>query len=174
MNRRLDATRAQVILILQSSLANPSFNTLSGGVVISNCTGRWVFCCITMARLATCAPWQTSCTRKATRSHLRGLLSKPRLNSASSSMRCCICRRTRIDQMSFGFGGAFWSIISPLFHAPQPEHLLNPRSSWISSKRGGSSTTLPTTSRPSLAQRHRHFCAIACSRSLHAESGSPV
>src|SRR6188768_4017052 len=39
--------------------------------VISNCTGRWVLCCITTARVATWSPWQTSRTLRLTRSQQR-------------------------------------------------------------------------------------------------------
>ena len=47
--------------------------------VISNCTGRWNLCCITIARVATCSPWQMSRTLRLTRSQPRSLLSMPRL-----------------------------------------------------------------------------------------------
>ena len=30
----------------------------------SNCTGRWVFCCMTIARAAMCSPCVTSRTRR--------------------------------------------------------------------------------------------------------------
>ena len=50
--------------------------------VISNWTGRLVFCCMTTARGAIWAPWVTSRTRSFTRSQARSLESMARLNSA--------------------------------------------------------------------------------------------
>lgn len=50
-------------------------------------TAGLVLCCMTMARVATWSPWQTSRTLRATRSQPRSLLSIPRLNRASSRTR---------------------------------------------------------------------------------------
>jgi hypothetical protein len=84
--------------------------------VISNWTGRCVFCCSTIARSPTRSPWHTSRTRKLRRSQARSLLSMPRSNRASSRRRPCISRRTRMDQISFSLKGAFWPTNLPLFH----------------------------------------------------------
>ena len=46
--------------------------------VISNCTGRCVFCCSTIARDATTRPWQTSRARSFAKSHALSLLSVAR------------------------------------------------------------------------------------------------
>jgi len=54
--------------------------------VISNCTGRWVFCCRTMALRATESSCAISCTRILTRSQARNLLSIAKLNNARSRM----------------------------------------------------------------------------------------
>jgi hypothetical protein len=86
------------------------------GSVISHCTGREVFCCMTMARVATRSPWQMSLTFKLTRSQARGLLSIPRSNSASFRVRANSWSLTRIAQISFGLHGAFWPASLPLFH----------------------------------------------------------
>ena len=84
--------------------------------VISNCTGREVFCCMTMARAATRSPWQMSRTFSLTRSQARSLLSIPRSNSARSRARRNSWSLTRIAQISFSLNGAFWPTSLPLFH----------------------------------------------------------
>ena len=75
--------------------------------VISNWTGRWVFCCMMMAREAMWPPCEISLTLSFTKSHARSLLSMARLNSASSRMRSPNWSRTRIAQMSFSLSGTF-------------------------------------------------------------------
>ena len=76
--------------------------------VISNGTGRWVSCCITVARDATWSPRQMSRTFRLTRSQPRSLLSMPKLKRASSRTRFSIQSRTRSAQMSLSLNGAFW------------------------------------------------------------------
>jgi len=75
--------------------------------VISNCTGRWVFCCMTMARVAMRSPCVTSRTRSLTTSQDLSLLSTARLNRASSRTRSASCRRMRMAQISLRRSGAF-------------------------------------------------------------------
>lgn len=76
--------------------------------VISNWTGRSVFCCITIVRAATRSPCITSRTRSFTRSQERNLLSTARSNRANSRLRPPSCKRIRIAQISFSFNGDFW------------------------------------------------------------------
>jgi hypothetical protein len=101
------ATREEKILGLQLCCANPSWQASLAWSVMSNCTGRCVFCCMTIARLVTVAPCETSRTRSSIKWQARSLLSIPRLNNASSLLRLPNCRRTRIAQISFSLKGAF-------------------------------------------------------------------
>jgi hypothetical protein len=73
--------------------------------IVSNCTGREVFCCMTMARAATRSPWQMSRTFSLTRSQARSLLSIPRSNSARSRARRNSWSLMRIAQISFSLNG---------------------------------------------------------------------
>lgn len=68
-NRNLSAVRAAHLIHVS--------NASRVGSVISNCTGRCVFCCSTIDRAATLSPWHTSRTRSLTRSQPRSLLSMP-------------------------------------------------------------------------------------------------
>ena len=52
--------------------------------MISNCTDRYVFCCMNVARETTWLPIQMSCTYSRVRSHAQSLLSIAKLNSANS------------------------------------------------------------------------------------------
>lgn len=86
--------------------------------VISNCTGRCVFCCVTMAREAMRSPWQMSRTRSLTRSQARRLLSMARSNMARSRLHWPCCKSIRMAQMSLSFRGAFCPMSLPLFQGP--------------------------------------------------------
>jgi hypothetical protein len=83
--------------------------------VISNRTGRRVFCCIIVALELTWPPLDTSDTRIFSKSQALSLLSIARLNSAISRRRFSLCRRIRIDQISCRLSGCFWPINLPLF-----------------------------------------------------------
>jgi hypothetical protein len=85
------------------------------GSVISNWTGRRVFCWSTSARVAMIWPWQTSRTRSCIKSQARSLLSIAKLNKARSRHRLAICNRTRIAQISLSLNGVFWPTSLPLF-----------------------------------------------------------
>lgn len=84
--------------------------------VISNCTGRRVFCCMIIARDPTRPPFETSDTRSLSKSQARSLLSIARLNNARSRCRLSICRRIRIVHISRSFSGGFCPTSLPLFH----------------------------------------------------------
>lgn len=77
--------------------------------VISNCTGCWVFCCITMARDDTCSPWAISRTRSLVKSQARSLLSIAKLKSAKSRVFSASWSLTRMAQISLTRSGAFCS-----------------------------------------------------------------
>jgi hypothetical protein len=53
----VDAARKLEVVRLQPGLLDPLLDRVSGAGVIPNCTGRWVLCCITIARDATWSPW---------------------------------------------------------------------------------------------------------------------
>jgi hypothetical protein len=85
-------------LLNQSSLA-PRFSSqaISDALhasVISNCTGRPVFCCTTIQRDRTLRPIVTSAILSLMRSHPPNLLSRPRSKIAKSRTRFAICRMT--------------------------------------------------------------------------------
>lgn len=75
--------------------------------MISNLTGRCVFWCMTVARLATREPTQMSAARNFVRSNARNLLSMARLNMARSLVLDANCRRIRIAQISLSLSGRF-------------------------------------------------------------------
>jgi hypothetical protein len=75
--------------------------------VISNCTGRCVFCCMIVARADTRKPRQTSDTRNLVRSHARNLLSIARLNIARSRVFAASCSRMQLAQISRSFSDGF-------------------------------------------------------------------
>ena len=71
MRRLRYAARKQKLLRLQICRAIHAATASRVGSVISNCTGRWVFFCMTIARGATGLPCTRSWTRSPTKSHPR-------------------------------------------------------------------------------------------------------
>jgi len=84
--------------------------------VISNWTGRLVFCCNTIVRDITLVPCATSRTLSFTRSQPRSLLSIARLNKASSFVALASCNLIRIAQISLSLSGGFCPMSLCLFH----------------------------------------------------------
>lgn len=85
--------------------------------MISNRTGRLVFCWITIARVRNSPPATRSPILIFTRSQPRNLLSIARSNSARSRSRCCRSKWKRIAQICRGFNGRFAPTFRPAFHA---------------------------------------------------------
>lgn len=84
--------------------------------MISNCTGRPVFCWITVAQFRRDPPLTRSPIRILTRLHPRSLLSIARSNRTRSRIRLCSSREKRISQMSRGLNGRFGPTSWPAFH----------------------------------------------------------
>lgn len=81
--------------------------------VTSNCTGRCVLRCMTIARCMMLRPCAMSLTFKLSRSQPRNLLSIARLNSARS-LACSInCRRIQMAHISFNFKRLSGQPVSP-------------------------------------------------------------
>lgn len=72
--------------------SNQASRLLRASAMISNCTGRPVFCWMTVARLRIVPPLTRSPMRSLTRSHPRNLLSIARSKRARSRSRLCSSR----------------------------------------------------------------------------------
>lgn len=79
-------------------------NTVRVCLVISNCTGCRVFCCITMALDDTCSPWAMSRTRSLIKSQARSLLSMAKLKSAKSGIFSASWSLIRMAKIRAGAG----------------------------------------------------------------------
>src|ERR1700738_1244451 len=123
VRRVVNSAWEQEVGCMQSRMPYPCHHAVAVCSVILNCTGRCVFCCMIVARLAMCSPLQTSRTRSFVKSHARSLLSMARLNMARPRTRDESCRRTRIAQISLSFSGGFWPVNLPLFHGTRDGHV---------------------------------------------------
>jgi len=123
VRRGMDSSRKQKVGRSQRSCLDPTLHAIPRLLGDLDCTGRWIFCCMTVVRGATREPWQTSRTRNLVRSQARSLLSIARLNIARSRVFAPSCRRIRIAQISLSFRGSFCPVSLPLFHGT--------RGSWL-------------------------------------------
>jgi hypothetical protein len=89
-------------------------------VVISNWTGRPVFCWITMERVRISGPATSFPILTFTKSHPRSLLSMARSNRARSRMRPSRSRKKRIAQICRGVRARLAPTCLPAFHAGRP------------------------------------------------------
>jgi len=85
------------------------------GSVISNGTGRPVFCWTMVDRWRMTPPWTTSESRSLTRSQPLSFASRAVLNIARSRTNPRDFKCWRIAQMCFGLSGAFAPVIRPAF-----------------------------------------------------------
>ena len=96
-------------------IANQEASASRVGSVISNGTGRPVFCWTTVARWRREPPGATSLTRSFTRSQPRSLASIPQSNKAKSRTRPVVLSCCRIAQTCLGLNGCLGPMIRPEF-----------------------------------------------------------
>jgi hypothetical protein len=88
--------------------------------VISNCTGRPVFCWMTMDRARTAGPATSVPILIFTKSHPRSFLSIARSKSARSRMRPSRSRKKRIAQICRTFSALLAPTFRPAFQTGRP------------------------------------------------------